>query len=311
MSKRSTAICLMVLCFSCSVPLLAVAGGMPVFVSIDPQKHFVQQIGGDLVDVQVMVRPGADPHTYEPKPNQMVALASARIYFAIGVPFEKNWLERFSAVNSEMLMVHSEQGIDKIPMAVHDHRDEDKQHGERAHRAEGEPGRAEPDHRHDGELDPHIWLSPPLVKVQARNILAALLQVDPANAAVYKANFAKFDARLDALDAQFKRIFAGKEGMEFMVFHPAWGYFAKTYELHQVPVEIEGKDPKPAQLMALIEHARNHGIKVVFVQPQFSSRSADMIARAIGGRVVFADPLAVDWAANLSQVATKFEDALK
>jgi len=290
--------------------LPASAGGMPVFVSIAPQEYFLQQIGGELVDIQVMVRPGADPHTYEPKPSQMVALAKAKIYFAIGVPFEKTWLDKFSAASPEMLMVHTEKGIDKIPMATH------APHHEAEHHREPEPGSAAESaghqaHRHAGELDPHTWLSPPLVKIQARNILDALLAADPAHAAAYRANFAAFNAQLDAMDAEFKRIFAGKRGMKFMVFHPAWGYFAQAYDLQQVPVEVEGKDPKPAELMKLIEDARKDAIRVLFVQPQFSTRSADAIAKAIGGEVVFADPLAADWAANLRQVAAKFEAALK
>jgi zinc transport system substrate-binding protein len=96
-----------------------------------------------------------------------------------------------------------------------------------------------------------------------------------------------------------------------MVFHPAWGYFAHTYGLEQVPVEVEGKAPKPAQLQALIERARQKGITVIFVQPQFSTKSAALIAKEIHGQVVFADPLAEDWQANLRQVARKFKAALK
>jgi zinc transport system substrate-binding protein len=96
-----------------------------------------------------------------------------------------------------------------------------------------------------------------------------------------------------------------------MVFHPSWGYFAHAYGLKMVPIEIEGKEPKPAQLRELIEHARENGIKFVFVQPQFSARSAKLIAGEIGGQVVFADPLAEDWADNLRGVARKFETALR
>jgi zinc transport system substrate-binding protein len=113
------------------------------------------------------------------------------------------------------------------------------------------------------------------------------------------------------MDADLKKTFAGKKGLQFMVFHPAWGYFADTYGLKQVPIEIEGKDPKPAQLKALIQHAREDGIKVIFVQPQFSSQSAELVAREIGGQVAFANPLAEDWMANLREVADKFESALK
>jgi zinc transport system substrate-binding protein len=193
--------------------------------------------------------------------------------------------------------------------AEHGH-EKDGHHEEEAHDHHAEAERDEDHHEHAG-LDPHIWLSPPLVKIQARNILAALQEADPAHGSVYEANFKAFTAQIDQLDADLKKTFAGKKGLQFMVFHPAWGYFADTYGLEQVPIEIEGKDPKPAQLRELIEHARGNDIKVVFVQPQFSTKSAELVAREIGGQVAFANPLAEDWMANLGEVADKFESALK
>ena len=150
-----------------------------------------------------------------------------------------------------------------------------------------------------------------MVKIQARTILAALQEVDPTHGSAYEANFNAFVAQIDQLDADLKKTFAGKTGLQFMVFHPAWGYFAHAYGLKQVPIEIEGKEPKPAQLKELIQHARKKRIKVVFVQPQFSTKSAKLVAREIGGQVAFADPLAEDWMANLRQVADKFQSALK
>jgi zinc transport system substrate-binding protein len=295
---------------------------LPVFVSIVPQQYFVQQIGKDLVDIQVMVQPGASPATYEPKPQQMADLSKAKIYFAIGVPFENAWLRKIAAPNPNMRVIHTDQGIEKLAMAAHHHHHEDQaeEHHEGAHHEadhdheksehHGEAAHDEEHHEHAG-LDPHIWLSPPLVKIQARNMLAALQEADPANQGVYEANFKEFAARIDQLDMDLKNTFAGKKGLQFMVFHPAWGYFAHTYGLKQVPIEIEGKDPKPAQLKELVQHARENGIKVVFVQPQFSTKSAELIAREIGGQVAFANPLAEDWMANLREVADKFESALK
>jgi zinc transport system substrate-binding protein len=270
---------------------------VPVFVSIAPQKFFVEQIGKDLVDVQIMVEPGASPHSYEPKPSQMAVVSKARIYFAIGVTFERAWLKRISASNPRMTVVRTDHGIRKLPMAVHHH------HGEEKNPEKG--------HHDPGALDPHIWLSPPLVKVQARNILTALQEVDPIHYSVYEANYQAFEAMLATLDGDLRNIFAGKKGLGFMVFHPAWGYFAEAYGLKQVPVEIEGKDPKPAQLKKLIDHAREHDIKIVFVQPQFSSKSAEQVAREIGGQVAFVDPLAENWPENLREVATKFRAAVR
>jgi len=294
------------------------ADKLPVFVSIVPQKYFVQQIGKDLVDAQVMVQPGASPATYEPKPQQMADLSKTKIYFAIGVPFEKAWLDKIAAANPNLRVVHTDHGIEKLAMtAHHDHDDHEKgeHHGEEKHGDEKGEHRGEAEHDKDHHdqagLDPHTWLSPPLVKIQAQTILNALQEADPAHQSVYEANFKEFTAQIDQLDADLKKTFEGKEGLQFMVFHPAWGYFAHAYGLKQVPIEIEGKDPKPAQLQKLIQHARESGVNVIFVQPQFSTQSAEVVAREIGGQVVFANPLAEDWMANLRQVADKFQAALK
>ena len=270
--------------FSIAFATGAKTGKIKTFVSIVPQKYFVEKIGGDRVDVSVMVVPGNSPATYEPRPKQMVALSRARLYYAIGVPFEKVWLEKIASPNIKMLLVHTEEGIEKKPMKA------SKPHGIK---------------------DPHIWLSPPLVMVQARNILRGLLNVDPANSSIYEANYKKFIMELVDLDAELRGMFLGKERTRFMVFHPAWGYFAQAYGLKQVAVEMEGKEPGPIDLRDLIHYARDEGIRVIFVQPEFSIKSAETIAKAIGGEVVFANPLALDWADNLRKVATAFETALK
>ena len=277
-------------------PALA-AERVPVFVSINPQKYFVQQIGANLVDVQVMVPPGASPAIYEPRPRQMADLSKTKMYFAIGVPYENAWLDKIAAANPEMTVVHTNNGIAKIPMATHDHDEVEVQHDATTHG--------------HGGLDPHIWLSPPLVKIQARTILDALRKTDPSHQAVYQSNYQQFMAQIDRLDNELKTLFKDKQGLQFMVFHPSWGYFAQAYGLKQVAVEIEGKDPKPAQLKELIEHARAKDIKIIFVQPQFSTKSAQLVAKEIGGQVAVADPLAEDWLGNLREVAEKFRAALK
>jgi zinc transport system substrate-binding protein len=292
------------------------ADKLPVFVSIVPQKYFVQQIGKNRVDVKVMVQPGASPATYEPKPRQMAALSEAKLYFSIGVPFENAWLDKIAASNPKMAVVHTDQGIEKIAMARHQHHEDHAGKDQDGHHHEQEEETADHDdhekghHGHAG-LDPHIWLSPPLVRIQARTITTALQTADPAHRDLYDANLRDFMGRIDQLDHELRDTLAGKSGMSFMVFHPAWGYFAHAYGLKQMPIEAEGKDPKPAQLQALIEHAREKNIRVIFVQPQFSAESAKLIAREIGGQVVPANPLAEDWMANLRLVADKFKTALK
>ncbi len=272
------------------IPCIAASEKIPVFVSILPQKYFAEKIGGEHIDVSVMVEPGGNPHNYEPKPKQMAELSKSKIYFAVGVTFEDVWLERFAGVNKKMAIVHTEDGVEKIPMKAHHH--------------EGEKDHVEKDHE---TKDPHIWLSPPLVKIQAGNIFKALTVADPEHSKDYEVNYNRFITELTDLDTEIRNMLAekGKEN-QFIVFHPAWGYFANTYGLEQIPVETEGKTPKPAELGHLIKHAKEHGIKVIFVQPQFSSKSAEVIAKEIGGKIAFADPLAPDWSDNLRQMAEKF-----
>lgn len=281
---------------------------IPVFVSIAPQAFFVQQIGKDRVDVRVLVNAGADPHTYEPKPQQMVALSKARLYFAVGIAFEKAKLEKITAMSPNLRVVYTDHGIMKLPMATHAHHNRDDQHGE-SWKVEKEPPGAAGNHQDN--RDPHIWLSPPLVMLQARSILTALQALDPAHHSFYENNYRAFILDIVDLDAELRRTFDGLKGSAFIVFHPSWGTFAHTYGLKQIPIEIEGKRPKPAQLKELIEHARKANIKVVFVQPQFSSKSAAQIAKAINGRVVAVDPLAEDWATNLRRTAKEFKDAFR
>jgi zinc transport system substrate-binding protein len=129
---------------------------------------------------------------------------------------------------------------------------------------------------------------------------------------MYEKNYNNFIKELEVLDAEIRGVFKGKgKGVEFMVFHPAWGYFAQAYGLKQIAIEIEGKEPKPAELQYLIQYAKERGIKIIFVQPQFSWQLAQAIAKSIDGQVVFVDPLAADWFKNLHQVAARFKAALK
>jgi len=283
---------------------------VPVFVSIVPQQYFVQQIGKDKVDVSVMVQPGASPATYEPKPAQMVKLSKTRLYFSIGVPFETFWLDKIASANPDMTIVHTDKGIEKQPMAAHHHEKEyQADHHDDKTKTDADHDH-EDDHGHAG-LDPHIWLSPRLVKIQAGHILDALATTDPENKDFYTANYNAFIKEIDALYQDLTRMLKDNAGMQFMVFHPAWGYFARDYNLKMIPIEIEGKAPKPAKLQELIAHARVEGIKVVFVQPQFSTKSAELVAKEINGRVMRANPLALDWLDNMKKMAEQFKEVLK
>jgi zinc transport system substrate-binding protein len=263
---------------------------LPVVVSILPQKYFVEKIGRDAVTVSVMVPPGSNPEYYEPKPRQMSELARARVYFALGVPFEKAWMKKMQATSPAMMVVQTDAKIAKISM--------DGRHSHEMGQAGHDP---------HGETDPHVWLAPGPVKVQAAAIRDGLVRAHPAGAARYEANYNLFVQEIDELDAELKGLLAEKSGSEFLVFHPAWGYFAQAYGLKQVAIEAEGKEPKPAQLQAAIARARQKGIRTIFVQPQHSTKTAATIAKALGGEVVPADPLAGDWPGNLREVARKFK----
>jgi len=257
-------------------------GKVDVVVSILPQKTFVEKVAGDLVDVTVMVAPGSSPATYEPKPSQMRKITKAQIYFSIGVPFEKAWLPRFKAQNPNMLLIDTAKGIKKLPMQEHHH---------------------EANHHSSSTLDPHVWLSPTLVKIQARNIADALKKIDPKQKTVYEYNLNKFEQEIDDLDVKLHEILKPCQDSSMMVFHPSWGYFAKEYDLEQIPIEVEGKEPKSKELVNIIHKAKEEGVKVLFVQPQFSKRTAKVIADSIGAKIVEADPVAPNWAENLIQIA--------
>jgi zinc transport system substrate-binding protein len=266
-----------------------------MMVSIVPQKYFVERIGGDRVDVMVMVEPGNSPATYEPKPEQLKALSDAAAYFSIGVPFENAWLDKIAAANNEMLMVDTIADIERQPMAAH-HHDEEGEHEEHDH--EG------------GAPDPHVWLSPELVKVQSQAIYEALTQLDPAHQEEYKANLDAFVADIDQLEEDINETLTGLESNKFMVFHPAWGYFAHDFGLEQIPVEVGGQEPSAQELAQLIEEAKEEDIQVVFAQPEFSTEDAETIAEEIGGEVLLISPLAPDWMANMRTVAQTFARVL-
>jgi zinc transport system substrate-binding protein len=285
-----------------------------VFVSIAPQKYFVERVGGQFVNVSVMVPPGASPHVYEPTPAQMRVLAQAKVYFALGVEFEKNLLPKIAALHPELQIMQTDAGIDKLPMIPHHHH-HDLGHDQGTNHDHGPThGKSHDrgnDKQHHGGLDTHVWLSPDLVRIQALHILEALTALDGAHAPVYEANFKAFMADLEALDADIRQSLAGRQGAAFMVFHPAWGYFARHYGLEQIPVELEGKEPKAQDLQHLIQRAKAGGIRVVFVSPQFSTRSAETIASAIGGQTIAINPLAENWMENMRTVADKFKQAMQ
>lgn len=308
-------------CFtgSFALPAFAAESGrkVNVMVSIAAQKYFVEKVGGRYVDVSVLLPPGASPHSFEPRPSQMVELGNADLYMAIGVEYEKALLPKIKPMHPDLRIVQTDSGISKISMIPnsHDH-DHDYHHGhdhgnshKHEHNHEHRYGHGH--HQHEG-LDPHVWLSPDRVQVMAGNIYQALAEFLPEKTGYFQDNYINFKREIMLLDQEIKGVFAKVEpGTKFMVFHPAWGYFARSYGLVQVPIEIQGKEPKPADLKHLIDMALLENIKVVFISPQFSERSARVIADSIGGQTISIDPLAEDWEKNMRTVAEKFRDALE
>lgn len=293
----------------------AEAGGaeepIVVVVSVLPQAEFVEKVGGDRVKTVVLIPPGASPVTHEPTPRQLREVSEARMYFIVGsgLPFEEVWLDKIEAVNSEMLIVDCSKGIELRELAAHQHYEEEPgelHEEEQLEEPEGHDGEDEHEAEVHESLDPHIWTSPVNSMVMVENIYQGLVEIDPENEAYYAENRDSYLEELDSLDASIRAKLEGREERNFMVFHPSWGYFAAEYELTMIPIEIEGKEPSVQDLANLISDAKEKNVKVIFVQAQFSTRSAEAIAEEIGGEVVPVDPLAKDYVSNMEEVSDIF-----
>jgi len=269
-----------------------------VAVSILPQAGFVDAIGGDRVEVLVMVPPGADPHTYEVTPDKMAKLSRAVMYAKVGTPveFELAWMDKLLAANKNMLVVNCSEGVQLLEMAEEGHEHEEMENAE--------------EHEHEG-IDPHIWLSVKNAEIMVRNICDGLVQVDPVNASYYKNNCTAYLEDLDKLDIDISKGLSGLENRSFIVFHPAFGYFAHDYDLQQIAVEQGGKEPSADYIVRLINEAKEQKIKIIFVSPQYSTKSAEVIAQEIGGHVAVIDPLARDFISNMRAVETAIKKAVE
>lgn len=262
----------------------AEGGKLKVFVSILPQRFFAEEIAGDAADIQVMVKPGQSPHSYEPSPSQITALGYADLYFTIGVDFEKSFIPEIRSALPNLPIIDSTRGIRYREI------DEEDDHGEE-------------EHEEHGGADPHVWLSPGNGKIIAANMKEALMKAAPEHASRFEGNYNVLAEKIDTLHEKLNTMLAPLEGETFLVFHPSFGYFADTYGLRQEAIETGGREPSPKELTALIEQAKAERVKVIFVQPQFSRKSAETIASAIGGEAVPIDPLAGDWLSNLELMA--------
>ncbi|HEY0781083.1 MAG TPA: zinc ABC transporter substrate-binding protein [Thermoanaerobaculia bacterium] len=274
---------------ACRTEAPAADGRLQVAVSVPPQAYVVERIGGPRVAVTVMMAPGQPDEEVTVSPRRLLALGEARLYVRVGHPafaFERRAIDPFLA------QLPAVQVVDL---------------------ASAGPRRAKtvPETADGGSGDPHLWVAPENVAAGARATAAALARLDPPHAAEYAANLARFLADVAALDRELRVRVARlpRERRGFLVYHAAWGHFARQYGLTQIAVEAEGKEPSAARLIELIERARRGGFHLLFVEPGFPRRSARVIADAVDGRMVVADASAYDWLQNLRTVAAGLGEA--
>ena len=278
-------VCLLAFCFTLFQANITAAKTLELFVSIPPQKFLADRLGGDRVRTRVLIGEGKSPHLFHPSTRQLVALSQARLFFAIDMEFERILIDKLRHT-STLQIVNSVQDITKQVFPGHDSHDE------------------------HGELDPHVWLSPPNLVKMAVTMATAMSEADSENAAYYTANLERLQEEFKALDTKIAAELIPFAGASFYVFHPSFAYFARRYNLHQEAVEVEGKAPTPKQLSGLIKQAREENVKVIFVQEQFDPRSANSVAQAIGGKVRPLNPLAENVMENLLVMAETIRSGL-
>jgi ABC-type Zn uptake system ZnuABC Zn-binding protein ZnuA len=255
--------------------VVASAEPLRVVTTIQPLGLVVRELGGERVVVSVLVPPGASPHTFEPQPSDVQSLVAARLIVEVGGGLD-GWVHPLlaaAAARPDRLTLLDLPGLDPLPAAADSHVD---------------TGPRDAAHR----LDPHAWLDPIRVRdVLVPALATKLAALDAAGSVDYQASRENFVARLTALDAEIRTTLAG-HGRQFLAFHAAWRYFAKRYDLEEVGVieEAPGEEPTPRELGALAQRAREARLPAILIEPQLSSRIAEMLARDLGAAVVTVDP---------------------
>lgn len=296
-----------------------------VSVSIPPQKYFVEKIAANTLDINVIIPASTDEHNFDFKPATMKKLEKSDIYFTIGLEFERVFADKFQSNFANLQVIDTGKGLRNLK-TLHEHSENahKSSHDENAHaHLSGENSQLNDKnshthnayehhaHKHSNshethsEKDPHIWLDPILVKIQASTIAKALIAKYPQNKALYEANLAKFQAELDALNAEISALFEKSKNKKFIIYHPSLAYFAARYHLVQIPVEIEGKEPKTKDLQRLMSVAKKENIKTIFVQKGFSQNAAKSLAKELKASVVELNHLSDDYSKNLLEIAKK------
>ena len=289
-----------IICLTLSLLTCAAETRRPVvFVSIGPQLESVRRIGGGAVDAHAMLPAGLSPETYSPGVRQMAALARADAYVTIGVPFEKMVVAKIHANFPKLKIVDGRTGMTFRRMEGGAHH-----HGEHHDHDDD-------DHGHEmGEDDPHVWLSIDNMKCHARMVAAVLAEVLPESEhAAIDARAAEYLRELDALSAELKAKLSPLKGTEAVVYHPAFGYFLDDHGIRQKAVELEGKEPGARYLGTVIREAKHDGIRVIFVQPQFNAKAAEVLSHEIGGKVLPFDPLPNEYSDGLRRLADALLEA--
>ncbi len=252
-----------------------------IVVSIPPQQAYVEEIGKDLVNITLLAPIGTNPNFYEPKRSQMTAVEQAHVYFTIGGNFEKAWLPKMINQNKNMEIIDSSSGIEKTTMKSKNISD-----------------------NQSPKKDVHVWTTPKNIAIIGKNIYETLVRYDIKNKDQYTKNYEEFLEKVRKTDEEIKTIFKDlKKDTKFMVYHPAWGYFAKEYHLEQLPIEIEGKEVKPKELQKMVEKAKSNNVKAILTQPEFSTKGAQVIANELGIKVVEISPINPYWSENLINLA--------
>lgn len=256
-------------------------GKIDVAVSIGPEVEFVKAVGGDKVNVMLMVPSGSDPHTYEPLPSQLTRVSNAKMYAEVGTPveFETNYMAKIKSINPSMLIVNCSNGVKLMSNTAENESD---------------------------EVDPHIWTDPKNAKLMVENIYQGLVQIDPADKDYFQKNRDQYLQKLDQLDKNTTEILKEKNSSTILVFHPAFGYYAKEYNLTQVAAMINDEEPSPQRIAMLVNVARNNNITVVFTEPQYDPKYMQSVASQINGRVVFVNDLDENYLQNMENVARAF-----
>lgn len=270
--------------------LLACAGAPAddkiITVSIEPQKFLLEQIVGDEVQVRCLLSDGANPETYDPSMTHMLNLQKSLAYMRMGnIGFEAALIDKIHESHPDLAIYNTSLGVTPIT-GTHSHGDHD-----------------------DKSVDPHTWTSVKNAKIIARNMLEAMVEIDPDKKRTYQANYEHFAARLDSLDNAITAKLAPHAGETFMVWHPSLSYFARDYGMNQLVVGgHEQKEQSVGELRSAVDLARESGARVFFIQTDLDSRHVTAINSEIGANDVIINPLSYQWESEITRIADALAD---